>query len=694
MLSDDEFLKIVADERRNSIGFDNDDDLAAQREKALNYFKGEMSDVPALPNRSKAVSTDVSDAIETALPDLVEIFVGGDDVATFQATGPEDEEQAKAETEYVQHVIFEENPGFLTIYSMIKDALTCKIGVAKSWWEDESYTDEQRIPTASLTPEQVAVIAQTVAEGAEVEEDGDELVIRTTRNAGCQKNMAVPPEDFTFSRDTVVLRDAVYCAMRSRQRAQALIQDGYDADDVDRLPAYSENRDLATEQARDTVNESDNQGEGATRALRTVEIVEHYIRIDADGDGKTELWKVVTGGGETILLDKEQVASIPFSVITPYIVPHRLMGQSLADLLLEIQRIKTALLRMLLDSGYFALNQRLEVAMDQSNQWTIADLLRNEPGVPIRTKTGTAIRPVSAAGLNFDVTGALEYISTVAEQRTGIVRNAQGLNPDTLHDTADGARQLIAAAQKRVRMIARVFAETGIKDLFLNVHELLRANGYEVAARIGGQWSKVDPSKWPERKGLKVEIGVGSGGREHDIAAGNALGMMLQNAVTAQGGIDGPLTNAKGINAYAKRQTERLGFKDAEQYWTDPDKFAQEQAQKPPQDPPEVQKAKIEAQIKQQAAQQDAQLSATKMQQEHQLKTAHMQQEMQLKREQIAAEMDLKREELQAELQLKAQEMQANTAIRAAQAERGEARSDRETDANISSSVQPGGDPG
>lgn len=693
MLTDDDFLKIVSEERRASIGFDHDDDLAAQREQALNYIKGVMPDVPSMPNRSKAVDTAVSDAIETALPDLVEIFVGGDDVATFQATGEGDEEQAKQETEFVTHVIMEQNPGFLLFYSIIKDALSVKIGVAKSWVETESETEEQSVTVPaeawSMAEEMAKAQGWEVGEATQGEDGSVTAKLSKVVESVCQKNVAVPPEDFTFARDTVSLRDTTYCAMRSRPRAQKLIDDGYDADLVDELPGYSSDSDII-DLARDTADESDRWDTGATRALRTVEIHEHYVRVDANEDGKTELWRVVTNADETTLLDKEEVDLIPFAVITPYIVPHRLLGQSLADLLIEVQRIKTALLRMLLDSGYFALNQRLEVSTDQATQFTISDLLRNEPGVPIRTKTGTAIRPVTAGGLNFDVTGALEYINTIAEQRTGIVRNAQGLNPDTLHDTADGARQLIAAAQKRIRMIARVFAETGIKDLFLNVHELLRKHGKKTTYRGSGDWPDIDPSTWPKRKGLKVEIGVGSGGREHDIMAGQQLLQMMQTAVAGQGGLSGPLIQADGINKALKRQTERLGFKDAEQYWVDPKTYQPP----PPQEPPEVQKAKIDAQIRQQEAMQQGALDAEKMQREHQLKTVQMQQELELKREQLSAELALKREELQAELSLKAQEMQVNQAIRAQQAERGEARADAETDANISSSVQAGGDPG
>jgi hypothetical protein len=638
-LSDDDFLRLVAEERRMSLGFDHDDELARAREIALNYAKGVMPDVPALPNRSKAVSTDVADAIETALPDLVEIFVGGDDVATFQPLGPEDEERAQAETDYVNHVIFEENPGFLLFYSIIKDALTARIGVSKSWWETREEVAETR--HAGVSAEAFPLVrAIAEAEGAEIMEveegaDGVAFTVRRSVTIGRQRNLAVPPEDFTFAPDTVCLRETTYCAMRSRPRAQALVEQGYAAELVDQLPEHAAGEHLIG-LARDRSGEGDRptaHGGGMERALRTVEIVEHYLRVDADGDGKTELWRVVTGDDDRVLLEKERVDLIPFAAITPYIVTHRLMGQSLADLLLEIQRIKTALLRMLLDSGYFALNQRLEVATDRANQWTISDLLRNEPGVPIRSKSGDAVRPVTAGGLSFDVTGALEYVSTVAEQRTGIVRHAQGLNPDTLHDTAAGARQLIGAAQKRVRMIARIFAETGIKDLFLNVHELLRRNGGPARAQLRGRWAEVDPSAWPERRAVRVEIGVGSGGREHDLMAGQQLIGMMSQVVGVQGGINGPLVNPANVYQAMKRQTKRLGFKNPELFWSDPSGW------QPP--PPAPHPEAVKAQAK-------AQADAVRLAQDTQLKRERLAAEIALKRDQIAAEIRLREAQIMA----------------------------------------------
>jgi len=505
------------------------------------------------------------------------------------------------------------------------------LGVAKAWWEETETVEETR--HEGVAPEAFPVLrSMAEAEGAEIGDvtegaGGVGFTLKRTIRTGRQRCMAVPPEDFTFAADTVSLSEATYCAMRSRPRAQALIDQGYDPALVERLPEHSELADDAVELARDTVGESRGRDGAGERSLRNVEIVEHYIRVDADGDGRTELWRVTTGAGETVLLDKARAGLIPFAAITPYITTHRLMGRSLADLLLEIQRIKTALLRMLLDSGYFALNQRLEVATDRANQWTISDLLRNEPGAPIRSKTGDAVRPVGAGGLAFDVTGALEYVSTVAEQRTGIVRNAQGLNPDTLHDTADGARRLIAAAQKRIRLIARVFAETGVKDLFLIVHEMLRTHAAETTAQLRGRWMQVDPSLWPPRKAVRVEIGVGSGGREHDLAAGAQLMAMIAQAVQAQGGMEGPLVKPENVFNAVKRQTKRLGFKNPELYWSDPRGWAP-----PPAAPhPEAMKAQAKAQI-------DA---------------ARLAQETQLKRERLAAEIGLKREQIAAEVRLR-----------------------------------------
>jgi hypothetical protein len=210
------------------------------------------------------------------------------------------------------------------------------------------------------------------------------------------------------------------------------------------------------------------------------------------------------------------------------------------------------------------------------------------------------------------------------------VRNAQGLKPDTLHDTASGAMALMTNAQKRVRLIARVFAETGVKDLFLGVHACLRKYATQpVQAKLGGGWTQADPRSFAERKDMTVEVGVGSGGKEHAMLVGQQLAVLMQQVAAAPGGPQ-MITPAQVYNA-AKFNVERgLGLKSVDPYIQDPAKAPPQETPPPPPDPKLVE-----------------------VQQKGQLEREKMQLDAQLKREQMAAEIELKREQMQFEAKLK-----------------------------------------
>lgn len=687
-VTDQELLAIVADERRRSIGFDHDDELRANRELALNYAKGDMSDIPALPNRSKAVATPVADAVETILPDLAEIFLKGDDVVSFQPVGQEDEDGAQQETDYIKHVLFQKNPGFLNLYSMFRDALLLKAGVGAFWWEGGEKEESEDFEGKTAVELSMAQQAGDVTNVRQSEIQGPEplydFTVTQRKNYGCAKWMAVPAEDFTVSADTVRLEDAPYSAMRSRPRVFQLIAEGHPRDKVEALPAYGTQTDQSVDQARDQAGEHErSQNLGGKGDYRQVEIVTHLIRVLNDND-ELELWKVVTGGSETVLLSKEKLNRVGFAALTPYLEPHRFYGRSVYDLLGEIQRIQTALTRMALDSGYFALNQRHEVAMDQATANTLSDLLDNRPGLPVRTKNGQAVRPLTSPGLSFDAFGALEYFSTKAEERSGIVRNAQGLKPDTLHDTATGAMALIAAAQKRVRMIARIFAETGIKDLYLGIHALIRENATEAdVVRLRGKWVPVDPTSWGERSDMIIEVGLGAGGQDHDL---QMLTMQMDGVEKlVAGGFSSVFTQQNAYNL-AKRLFEKTGAKQPDQFVTDPGPPQPQQ----PQMHPEVQKAMIQAQADQQAQAQKAQMDQQRMQADFELRSQKQQQDADLRYQQLQAEISLKLHQIQAEIGLKAGQIHAEAALDAADM----AHRHHMAEVAITSDVRPGGEPG
>jgi hypothetical protein len=153
---------MLAAERSNALAAVEASKLSSERSDAMDYYLGDMSkDMPAQEGRSKAVSTDVADTIEGLMPQLMDIFAGSDEVVRFEPVGPEDEEAAQQETDYVNHVFMQQNPGFMTLYSFIKDALLSKVGIVKVWWEEREI--EERETYYDLTEEQFAMLAQQVA---------------------------------------------------------------------------------------------------------------------------------------------------------------------------------------------------------------------------------------------------------------------------------------------------------------------------------------------------------------------------------------------------------------------------------------------------------------------------------------------------------------------------------------------------
>jgi hypothetical protein len=295
---------------------------------------------------------------------------------------------------------------------------------------------------------------------------------------------------------------------------------------------------------------------------------------------------------------------------------------------------------MSLDSGYFAINQRPIVNMQAVNEFTIQDLMNNIPGAVIRVDgdPGASVAMAGGASLNYDPLSSLEYASTVGEQRTGIVRNAQGLNPDTLHDTATGAIALMSAAQKRLRLIARCLAE-GVRDMYLGVHATLCENASAPdIARLRGQWLPVNPSDWARRNDMTIEIGQGSANGAHELMVAQTLGQAAQQMVMVQGGMTGPLQNPQSLRAIALDMAKALGKKNPERYFPDPAGYS------PPAEPPQPDPAMLKVQLDAQKHQADGQAKAAELQ----LKHAQLQAEIALKNAQISAEMELKKYEIDA----------------------------------------------
>lgn len=715
-MGDSELRAMLASQHADALAATNASKLSMGRADAQAYYNGDMSkDMPSAAGRSSAVSMDVSDTIEGMMPQLMEVFTGSDEVVRFDPVGPEDVEPAKQETDYINHVFMNQNPGFLILYSFIKDALLSKVGVVKVWWEERE--EEQRETYLDKTDDEYALIVSNpdieVIEHSEhpAGEPGDtsespeeptqppmqagqanapqqpqapnaqpglqppmgmqpmmppppmlhDVVVVMKKTYAQAKVLGVPPEEFGIERGARNIRDCNYCFHKLTDKTVAqLITQGYDEDQVKRLPTYRAWTN-AEEINRDTVDESATAGsEELNDSARTVEIVEHYVRMDYKGNGKPCLYRVTTGGsgGEGVILKRDGKAdiiefdAIPFSAITPIIVTHRFFGRSVADLVMDIQRIKTALLRGLLDNTYMVNNPRTEISESHASDNTLDDLLVSRPNGIVRTKAPGGLNVLQTPSIAATVYPALEYFDATREWRTGVTRQGQGIDANALQNqSATAVNQAFTAAQARIRLIARIFAETGIRDLFWLLHATIKKHGdKQQIVRLRNQWVPVDPREWKSRDDLTVSVGLGTGSKAERVQHLVQIASMQKDAL-----INGLTNLVTPENLYntAKEISKLLGAPDTDTFFTDP------KTQPPPQQKPDpkLQEIQLKAQLEQQALQAKSQIEQQKIQTDaahQQMKTqadiALAERKAQLQEQMMMLDAQIKREQHQHDI--------------------------------------------
>jgi hypothetical protein len=289
---------------------------------------------------------------------------------------------------------------------------------------------------------------------------------------------------------------------------------GYDVPDDANLDYDSSVRWHMEYKARHGYDDTDAEMDGgaSSDAMREVWVDEAYIRIDANGDGIAELLKVCKSG-DTVF-SQEEVDHPPFAGWTPLIISHKFHGLSMADLVMDLQRLNSQLWRNMLDNQYLTNNGRY-VAVE--NMVNMEDLLTSRPHGAVRVKTPGAVTRLDTPQLGATAFQMLEYVDRQREKRTGVSERTQGLDPSALGpNTHTGAvNQVMTAAQQRIELIARVFAETGLTDLFLLMHKEVRTNATtKDIFRLRDQYHEVDPTSWRERHDMSVVVGLGNGSKD------------------------------------------------------------------------------------------------------------------------------------------------------------------------------------
>jgi hypothetical protein len=670
---------ILEAEIDNSLGF-IETETTDQRRKALQYYNREAYG-NEVEGRSSIVTGEVAEVVDGALPQLLRVFTSSDEMVRFEPKGAGDEEKAKQATEYVNWVLNHDNSGVILFHNWFKDALLQKNGIVKVYWDEQTDVTKEKYEglneeelTMLLADPEVEVVSQDMEEVMPASVDpmsgmviepvfSYSVKLKRTKNNGKVIVENVPPEEFLISKRARTIGDAPFVAHRKLTTRSELVAMGFDKEKVANLPSYSDLTYSEERVARYDRGEMPDEQASLDHSMQDVEVMECYLKVDMDDDGIAELRKIVYAGQE--ILDNEEVDFVPFASICPIPMPHKFFGHSLADRATDLQLIKSTVTRQILDNLYLTNNARMGVVEGQVN---LDDMLTVTAGGVVRIKNPNAIVPLTVPPTASQSFPMLQYLDSVQSKRTGVNDVQQGLDPNVLQNTtATAVAAMQSAAAGKIEMIARVFAETGVKDLFEKIlHLLCKYQDKARVIRLRGKYVSIDPREWVNGFDISINVGLGTGNKQEQMAM-VAMVLQKQEQILSTQGFNNPLVTLTQYRETLGRFIEAAGYKDSSEFFKEippelEQAIANPQPQQAPVDPAVqayMAQAQAQMQIDQAKAQQEMALSQQKAEADLMLQQQKAQAEIQLKREKAMADLELKTAEFQAEAQLKAMQVGA-----------------------------------
>lgn len=695
-MQQNELKSILQAEIDDAIGY-IETETVDQRKQALQaYLRQPYGN--EVEGKSQIVTGEVAEAIDGALPSLVRIFTGSDNIVIFEPQGPQDEASAKQATDYCNWVFLRDNEGVAILHDWFKDALMQKNGIVKAYWEDKEDITKERYYDLSddelamlLSDESMEIVEQDTEQfpiydpmGQPVIDPTGMPVMSSTHNVVVQKRKKsgkvtienVPPEEFLISKKARTIADSPFVAHRQMLTRSDLVAMGFNKKQVEGLQmddalAYTPERVV-----RFSAGEQPYQVQTDDPSMQEIEVFECYVKTDMNGKGIATLTQVFYASNE-ILQDAdgkeavEEVDYVPFHSICPIPIPHKFFGDSLADRTTDLQLIKTTITRQMLDNLYLTNNARVVAVEGQVN---LDDLLTSTAGGVIRAKSPNAVQQLVVQNVASQAFPMLQYLDTVQSKRTGVSDASQGLDPSILQNvTAAAVASMQQAGAGKIELMARIFAETGVKSLFQGIlHLLCKYQDKPRLVRMRGEFVEFDPRTWANQYDVAINVGLGAGNRQEQMAM---LSMVLakQEQLIAQYGPANPYVSPAQYRSTLGRMVEIAGFKDSAEFYKpitpEQDQMLSNPPPQPQQMPPEVQAIMARTQAEIQANQAKAQADIQLKQQQQQIAMEMAQQkaalEMQLMREKEAAKLMLEREKQQAYFAMKQQEFEAEAQLKA-----------------------------
>ena len=666
-LDDNKLRSIVESEIDDAIGY-LETETTDERQQALEYYMREPYG-NEVEGKSSIVTGEVAEVVDGALPQLMKVFTSSKDAVVFEAVNAGDEPIAEQATVYVNHIFYKDNNGFEIMHDWFKDALLQKVGVVKAYWNDETDTTTEKYYGLNddelmmiMQDEEVEIVEQntTVVQEAVFDEmtglevspalSSHEVKVKRTRSKGKVVVENVPPEEFLISKRARTIEDSPFVAHRKMVTRSELIAIGYDEKTVMGLSTGDALEFSPERIARYTRGENPTDMDSNDESMQLVEYYECYLKTDYDNDGIAELRRVCYTNNE--ILHNEACDYIPFHSVCPIPIPHKFYGHSLADRAMDLQLIKSTITRQMLDNLYLTNNYRVGAVEGQVN---LDDLLTSTAGGVIRMKNPNAIVPMTVQSNAAQSFPMLEYLDSIQAKRTGISDAQQGLDPNLLQNvTATAVSAMTTAAQGKLELVARIFADTGVSSLFKGILALVcKYQQKERIIKVNSKYVPFNPREWRNEFNLSVNVGLGTGGKQEQLATMQMI-LQKQEQVIQQYGLANPLVNLKQYRDTLAKFINMAGFKDDTQFLmsiTDEQAqaLAQQAAQAPKEEDSNTKAAAILAEVEREKAQLKMQEQMAKLNLERE--------QMQLKAQKEALELQQQRIEFEKEMALKEMEL-------------------------------------
>ena len=625
-LTKDRLKSLIGQEITNSIGFYGGE-LSKQRKNALKFYLGEKLG-NEVEGQSQVRSQDILEVVESILPSMMRIFTQGENIVSFEPTGPEDVAYAEQASDYINHIFMKDNTGYSILHTMFKDALISKNGFVKYYWKTDKEQKEESYENLTLLQYQMMLADPEVEivsvenketnldeNNVEMMEETFNITVKRIKDYGRIVIESVPPESMLISKTATSLDDCNFIAQRVFKTRSELISMGFDSKLVQKLPVADEeiyNTEAVTRRSYDDETMPQDY-QNIDPLLTRVEIVDCYMKCDFDNDGIAELRHIVVGGSgynAHEILENEPIEQIPFATVTAIPMPHRFYGLSIYDLIGDIQEIKTTLLRQTLNNAYLQNNARTVVVDGQAN---IDDLLTSRAGGIVRVKSPGAVSPMAAPNFMREGLAMIDKIDEVRQGRSGVSKVQMGLDSDVInksHTTATSANVMMNASTQRIELYARNFSE-GIKRMFQGILQLVcKYQDQSRIIKLRNRFVEMNPTEWHDKYNATVQVGLGTGSQDQRL---EVLGRVLavQEKLISAGGLG--IVDPQKIYNTLQKYLEHAGYKDASQFFNNPQNLPPRPPRPRPQDPAVT------------LAQQNLQREAAKDQAELQLKVRKQQ---------------------------------------------------------------------